>query len=157
MVVPVPSGSGDPRSHPGVSMLGDKPWHFGGGGGIRISAVLPIHTGSFGKFPATWDHLNIRVRGLCAARTRFSHRNLMSVSTGQCISRLAVYGLELSEVHRGDVCWARATASWRKTSTLSTCMIMSQFVESASVATTVEIQSVEVVRVIKVGKVRTAT
>jgi hypothetical protein len=33
---------------------------------------------------------------------------------------------------------------------------MSQFVESASVATTVEIQSVEGVQVFKVGKVRTA-
>ena len=70
---------------------------------------------------------------------------------------LAIEGLELSEVHRGDVCWARATASWRKTSTLLTCKVMSQFVESASVATTVEMQFVEGVRGIKVGKVRTAT
>ena len=51
MVVPGPPGSGGPRSHPGVSMLGDKLWHLGGLGGVRTSAVLPIHTGSFGKFP----------------------------------------------------------------------------------------------------------
>jgi len=69
---------------------------------------------------------------------------------------LAIEGLELSEVHRGEGCGARATGSWRKTSTLSTCKIMSGFVESANVATTVEIQSVEGVQVFKVGKARTA-
>jgi hypothetical protein len=69
---------------------------------------------------------------------------------------LAIEGLELSEVHRGEGCGARATGSWRKTSTVSTCKIMSGFVESANVATTIEIQSVEGVPVFKVGKARTA-
>ena len=70
---------------------------------------------------------------------------------------LAAYGPKLSEVHRGDVCWPRVTASWRKTPTLLTCKIMSQFVESASVATTVEMPFVEGLRVTKVEKAHTAT
>ena len=51
MVVPGPPGSGGPRSHPGVSMLGDKVWQFCGVGGVRTSAVRPSPPGSFGKFP----------------------------------------------------------------------------------------------------------